>query len=64
MRAWVIRSIGGLERVELAQVPDPASTLRATEVRAVLRAAHVQHPDTFSVRCLPARGAFPAHPVR
>ncbi len=59
MRAWVIRSIGGLERVELAQVPDPASTLRATEVRVVLRAAALNHLDLFVVRGLPHEYAFP-----
>ncbi|HYL21614.1 MAG TPA: zinc-binding dehydrogenase [Gemmatimonadales bacterium] len=59
MRAWVIRSVGGLERLELAQVPDPASTLRSTEVRVALRAAALNHLDLFVVQGLPHEYAFP-----
>ena len=59
MRAWVIRSIGGLDRAELAQVPDPASTLRSTEVRVALRAAALNHLDLHVVRGLPHEYTFP-----
>lgn len=59
MRAWVIRSIGGLERLELAQVPDPAPTLRSNEVRVGLRAAALNHLDLFVVKGLPHEYTFP-----
>jgi NADPH:quinone reductase-like Zn-dependent oxidoreductase len=59
MRAWVIRSTGGLERLELAQVPDPPSTLRSTDVRVALRAAALNHLDLFVVRGLPHEYQFP-----
>ena len=59
MRAWVIRSIGGLDRLELAQVPDPAPTLRSTEVRVALRAAALNHLDLFAVKGLPHDYTFP-----
>src|SRR5881296_856073 len=59
MRAWVIRSTGGLERLELAQVPDPPSALRSTDVRVALRAAALNHLDLFVVRGLPHEYQFP-----
>lgn len=59
MRAWVIRGTGGLERVELAQIPDPASTLRSNEVRVALRAAALNHLDLFVVKGLPHEYTFP-----
>src|SRR5437870_9292841 len=59
MRAWVIRSTGGLERLELAQVPDPPSTLRSTDVRVALRAAALNHLDLFVVRGLPHEYRYP-----
>jgi len=59
MRAWVIRSVGGLERLELAQVPEPAATLRSTEVRVALHAAALNHLDLFVVKGLPHEYAFP-----
>jgi NADPH:quinone reductase-like Zn-dependent oxidoreductase len=59
MRAWVIRSVGGLERLELAQVADPAPTLRANEVRIALRAAALNHLDLFAVKGLPHDYTFP-----
>ena len=59
MRAWVIRGTGGLDRLELAQVPDPPSTLRSTDVRVALRAAALNHLDLFVVRGLPHEYQFP-----
>jgi NADPH:quinone reductase-like Zn-dependent oxidoreductase len=59
MRAWVIRGTGGLDRLELAQVPDPAATLESIEVRVSLRAAALNHLDLFAVRGLPHEYHFP-----
>lgn len=59
MRAWVIRGTGGLERVELAEIPDPAPTLRPSDVRVALRAAALNHLDLFVVRGLPHEYHFP-----
>ena len=59
MRAWVIRSTGGLERLELADVPDPTPTLRANDVRVALRAAALNHLDLHVVRGLPHEYRFP-----
>jgi len=59
MRAWVIRGTGGLDRLELAQVPDPAVTLESNEVRVSLRAAALNHLDLFAVRGLPHEYHFP-----
>ncbi len=58
MRAWVIRGTGGLERVELARVPDPAP-LRPDDVRVALRAAALNHLDLYVVRGLPHEYHFP-----
>ena len=58
MRAWVIRGTGGLERVELAQVPDPAPS-RPSDVRVALRAAALNHLDLHVVRGLPHEYHFP-----
>ncbi|HEV2750823.1 MAG TPA: zinc-binding dehydrogenase [Gemmatimonadales bacterium] len=59
MRAWVIRGTGGLDRLELAQVPDPAATLQSNEVRVALKAAALNHLDLFVVRGLPHEYHFP-----
>ncbi len=59
MRAWVIRGTGGLDRLELAQVPDPSATLESNEVRVSLRAAALNHLDLFTVRGLPHEYHFP-----
>jgi NADPH:quinone reductase-like Zn-dependent oxidoreductase len=59
MRAWVIRGTGGLDRLELAQVPDPPATLESNEVRVSLRAAALNHLDLFVVRGLPHPYHFP-----
>lgn len=59
MRAWVIRGTGGLDRLEFAQVPDPAATLESNEVRVSLRAAALNHLDLFTVRGLPHEYHFP-----
>jgi len=39
MRAWVIRATGGLDRLEIADVPDLAGPLEARQVRIAPRAA-------------------------
>jgi NADPH:quinone reductase-like Zn-dependent oxidoreductase len=59
MRAWLIRGTGGLDRLELAQVPDPPATLESNEVRVSLRAAALNHLDLFVVRGLPHPYHFP-----
>ena len=59
MRAWVIHGTGGLDRLEFAQVPDPAATLESNEVRVSLRAAALNHLDLFTVRGLPHEYHFP-----
>lgn len=59
MRAWVIRGTGSLERVELADVPDPAPPLRPDDVRVALRAAALNHLDLFTVKGLPHEYQFP-----
>jgi NADPH:quinone reductase-like Zn-dependent oxidoreductase len=61
MRAWVIRATGGLDQLQLADVPDPAgpASLGPREVRVALRAAALNHLDLFVVRGLPIEYRFP-----
>src|SRR5213593_2543219 len=62
MRACVIRAAGGLEQIEIADVPAPGSPalLGADEVRVAVRAAALNHLDMFVVRGLPGLPkAFP-----
>ena len=59
MRAWVIRGTGDLDRLQVADVPDPAGPLGALEVRVALRAAALNHLDLFVVRGLPHEYHFP-----
>jgi NADPH:quinone reductase-like Zn-dependent oxidoreductase len=59
MRAWVIRATGGLDQLQLADVPDPPSRLGPGEVRVALHAAALNHLDLFTVRGLPLQYAFP-----
>ena len=59
MRAWVIRGTGGLDQLELAEVPDPAGPLEARQVRVALRAAALNHLDLFVVRGLPHEYHYP-----
>ncbi len=59
MRAWVIRSTGGLDRVEIADVPDPAGPIEARQVRIALRAAALNRLDLFVVRGLPHEYHYP-----
>src|SRR5437762_13085304 len=59
MRAWVIRSTGGLDRLEIADVPDLAGPLEARQVRIALRAAALNHLDLFVVRGLPHEYHYP-----
>jgi NADPH:quinone reductase-like Zn-dependent oxidoreductase len=59
MRAWVIRGTGDLDRLQIAEVPDPASPLGAHDVRVAVRAAALNHLDLFVVRGLPHEYRFP-----
>lgn len=59
MRAWVIRATGSLDRIQLADVPDPPTALGAREVRVAMRAAALNHLDLFVVRGLPHEYQFP-----
>ena len=61
MRACVLRATGGLDRVEIADVPAPGSPalLGPREVRVGLRAAALNHLDLFVVRGLPGEHRFP-----
>ena len=59
MRAWVIRGTGGLDHLEIADVPDPAGPLEARQVRIALRAAALNHLDLFVVRGLPHEYRYP-----
>jgi NADPH:quinone reductase-like Zn-dependent oxidoreductase len=59
MRAWVIRATGGLDQLQLADVPDPPSALDPRAVRVALRAAALNHLDLFVVRGLPHQHDFP-----
>jgi len=61
MRACLIRGTGGLDRVEIAELPTPRSgmPLGAREVRVAVRAAALNHLDLFVVRGLPVHYAFP-----
>ena len=61
MRACVIRSTGGLERIEVTDVAAPGSPalLGARDVRVAIRAAALNHLDLFVVRGLPGEYRFP-----
>ena len=59
MRAWVIRSTGGPDRLEIADVPDPAGPLEARQVRIALRAAALNRLDLFVLRGLPHEYHYP-----
>jgi len=61
MRACVIRATGGLERIEVADVPSPGSPapLGTREVRVAVSAAALNHLDLFVVRGLPGEYRFP-----
>ena len=61
MRACVIRGIGELDQVEIAELPAPRSgrNLGAREVRVAVHAAALNHLDLFVVRGLPVDYTFP-----
>src|SRR5216110_2167993 len=59
MRAWVIRGIGGLDQLQIADVPDLAGPLEARQVRIALRAAALNRLDLFVVRGLPHEYRYP-----
>lgn len=59
MRAWVIRATGGLDQLQLADVPDPPSPLGPRAVRVALRAAALNRLDLFVMNGLPLQYTFP-----
>src|SRR5213076_3115333 len=59
MRACVIRATGGLDRLQLADVPLPAEPLGPRDVRVAIRAAALNHLDLHVVRGLPVEHRFP-----
>src|SRR2546430_12525244 len=59
MRAWVIRGTGGLDQLEITDVPDPAGPLEGRQVRIALRAAALHRLDVFVVRGLPHEYHYP-----
>src|SRR3989475_1378224 len=59
MRAGVIRSTGGLARLETADAPDPAGPTEPRQVRIALRAAALNRLDLFVVRGLPHEYHYP-----
>jgi NADPH:quinone reductase-like Zn-dependent oxidoreductase len=59
MRAWVIRATGGLDQLQLADVPDTPSALGPREVRIAVRAAALNRLDLFVVQGLPHEYRYP-----
>jgi NADPH:quinone reductase-like Zn-dependent oxidoreductase len=61
MRAWVIQRTGGLDRLELVELPVPGAerSLGPREVRVAVRAAALNHLDLFVVHGLPLTYTFP-----
>ena len=59
MRAWVIRGTGGLDQLQLTDIPDPPAPLAAGTVRIAVRAAALNHLDLFVVRGLSHDYEFP-----
>ena len=58
MRACVINGTGGLDKVQIADVPDPGPP-GPGQVRVGLRAAALNHLDLFVIRGLPGDLRFP-----
>jgi len=58
MLACVIRANGGLDQIQIADVPEPGSP-GPGEVRVGIRAAALNHLDLFVVRGLPGERQFP-----
>ncbi|HKW41312.1 MAG TPA: zinc-binding dehydrogenase [Gemmatimonadales bacterium] len=59
MRAWVIRGTGGLDQLQLSDVPDPPDPPAPGAVRIAVRAAALNHLDLFVVRGLSHEYQFP-----
>src|SRR2546427_12933429 len=59
MRPWVTRAPGGLDQIELTDVPPPAATLGPCDVRIGIRAAALNHLDLFVVQGLALDYRFP-----
>src|ERR1043166_2422426 len=58
MRAWVIRATGGLDHLQLSDVPEPP-TPGPGHVRVAPRAAALNHLDLYVVQGLPHEYRFP-----
>ena len=60
MRACVISATGGLDRIEIADVPDPcAKGLGPHQVRVAMRSAALNRLDVFVIRGLMLKYRFP-----
>ena len=59
MLACVIRATGGLDQIQIADVPEPDAALAPGDVRVALRTAALNHLDLFVVRGLPGDRRFP-----
>jgi NADPH:quinone reductase-like Zn-dependent oxidoreductase len=59
MRAWVIRGTGGLDQLQLSDIPDPTDPPAAGAVRIAVRAAALNHLDLFVLRGLSHEYQFP-----
>src|SRR5262245_15800555 len=59
MRACAIRATGGLDQIQVIDVPAPDAPLGSGEVRVTLRAAALNHLDLFVVSGLPGNYTFP-----
>jgi NADPH:quinone reductase-like Zn-dependent oxidoreductase len=59
MRAWVIRGTGGLDQLQLSDLPDPVDPPPAGAVRIAVRAAALNHLDLFVLRGLSHDYHFP-----
>ena len=59
MRACVLTATGGIDKLQIKEVPD-APAPRAGEVRVAIRAAALNHLDLFVADGLPGGGAPPS----
>jgi len=57
--ACVIRATGGLDQIQIEDVPDPGGPPAAGQVRVAVRAAALNHLDLFVVQGLPGERRFP-----
>ena len=59
MLACVIRATGGLDQIQVENVPDPSGPPGPGQVRVAVRAAALNHLDLFVVQGLPGERGFP-----